>query len=110
MCVRTMHCHSALYISASPPPACKNATRIPSSTRHHHIPLWKPAICAMFASGLRQNGMKYNQAAWNREQAEIKSDFESCAVGNGVYLSCATGLHALSSGYMIMGVEVGYLT
>ena len=64
----------------------------------------------MFASGLRQNGMKYNQAAWNREQAEIKSDFESCAVGNGVYLSCGTGLHALSSGYMIMGVEVGYLT
>jgi len=28
----------------------------------------------------------------------------------GVYLSGGTGLHALSSRYMVLGVEVGYLT
>jgi hypothetical protein len=54
--------------------------------------------------------MKYNQVAWNRERAEIKSDFESCAVGDGVYLSRGTGLRALSSRYMVMGVEVADLT
>jgi len=52
--------------------------------------------------------MKLNQAAWNREQAEIKSDFESSAEGG--ISKCETGLHALSSRYMVMGVEVGYLT
>lgn len=55
--------------------------------------------------------MKYNQAAWNRERAEIKSDFESCGGRRrGVYLSRGTGLHALSSRYMVMGVEVADLT
>jgi hypothetical protein len=54
--------------------------------------------------------MKFNQAAWNWQQAEIKWEFVSNhvhAVGDGVYLSCGTGL---SSRYMIMGVEVSCLT
>ena len=32
--------------------------------------------------------MEFSQAAWNRQrqQGEIKSDFESSAVGDGVYI------------------------
>ena len=55
--------------------------------------------------------MKFNQAAWSRQQAEIKSDFESYASRRrGVYISCGTGLHDLSSRYMVMGVEIDCLT
>ena len=74
----------ALYFRQSA--SLKITTRIPSSHRVDTITFrcgnLRSAPC-LLPDFVIQNGMKYNQVAWNRERAEIKSDFESCEVGDG---------------------------